>query len=81
MAESARLGKIPVRGPTQAPEVRVHEHQVLLLQQLQPLATTPLLHGVPKVLDTWRCTEECPSWWQLPEEQEEEQKWQIKISD
>ncbi|KAF7035334.1 hypothetical protein CFC21_046232, partial [Triticum aestivum] len=33
------------------PALRVHRHQVLLLQQLQPLAAAPLLQGLPPLLD------------------------------
>ncbi|URD88288.1 hypothetical protein MUK42_27599 [Musa troglodytarum] len=36
------------------PEVRLHQHQVLLLQQLQPLPAAPLLQELPSLLDQRR---------------------------
>lgn len=64
------------------PALRVHQHQVLLLQQLQPHPAPPLLQDLPTLLDTWRRAEERPRGRRLQEEQKEQQrrKQQVKVS-
>ncbi|CAL9089913.1 unnamed protein product [Musa textilis] len=52
------------------PPVQLHQHQVLLLQQLQPHAAPVLLQELPEVLDRGRIPQECPGGWWLKKEQE-----------
>lgn len=46
------------RSSSKVPEVRIDKHEVLLLQQLQPLSAAPLLQDLPEVLDSRRGPEE-----------------------
>ena len=56
-------------GP-QLPPVQLHQHQVLLLQQLQPRPAPLLLQDLPEVLDRRWVSEECPCGRRLQKEQE-----------
>ena len=53
----------------QVPALRLHQHQVLLLQQLLPLPAPPLLQGVPSLLDARRYPPQRPRRRRLPPQQ------------
>jgi hypothetical protein len=54
-------------GGGEVPAVRVYQHQVLLLQQLQPVAAAPLLQELPPVLDQGRRPAQRPRGRRLPQ--------------
>lgn len=62
------------------PTVRLQQHQVLLLQQLQPLPAPPLLQDLPPVLDQRRSPAERAGRRWLQEEQEEQRLEPIQIT-
>ena len=63
-----RVARGAARGG-QVPAVRVHQHQVLLLQQLQPVAAAALLQELPPVLDQGRRPAQRPRGRGLPQDE------------
>ncbi|CAN1138092.1 hypothetical protein LINPERHAP2_LOCUS10481 [Linum perenne] len=49
--------------------MRLHQHQILLLQQLQPLPAASLLQELPPLLDQRRRPPQRPRWRRLPQGQ------------